>query len=194
MSRRAAFGIIAVAVLLAIALLFLWPGGEESKSVAESAGSDEILELLPGDIEAAAVELYFPDEDGLLSAEVRHLPFWSTPEQGARTLLTALLDGPQDPGLIAPMPTEVTLGPVHLTANNMLYVDLMSTEFARPPSTGSQMELMSVWSLVDTVVLGIPEVETVVLLWNSRQLPSFAGHVDTSLPLSADTDLIRGGG
>ena len=111
--------------------------------------------------------------------------------EGARTLLLAVLAGPTDPSLSAPLPPEASLGPVHLTEGGVLYVDLVSTQLSRPPSTGSQMERLSIWSLVDTVALALPEVKSVVLLWNSRQLSNFGGHVDTSLPLPADRDLIR---
>jgi hypothetical protein len=50
--------------------------------------------------------------------------------------------------------------------------------------------MLSVYSLVDTVLLNVPEIEAMVLLWNGRQPQAFAGHVDTSLPLRADRDLI----
>lgn len=190
MSRRTALAIIGAALLLAIILVIVWSGDEEPSQPESSA--PESIEVLPDDVEGVPVELFFPDEGGRLTAEQRRVEPWSTPEHGARTLLTALLAGPEDPTLSAPMPPEAALGPVHLTVDNVLYVDLVSTELARPPSTGSQMELLSIWSVVDTVALGIPEVESVVILWNSRQLTSFAGHVDTSLPLAADLRLIRG--
>lgn len=193
MNRRTAALVIAVLVLLAVLLLLLARGGDET-----TAPATETVEVgtpveggEPGDVERVEARLFFPDEYGLLSAEPRRVPTWTSAEQGARILLEAVLAGPVEPGLNAPLPPEVTLGPVHLTAEGVLYIDLVSTQLARPPSTGSQVERLSIWSLIDTVVLGIPEVEAVVLLWNSRQLSNFGGHVDTSLPLPADRDLIR---
>ena len=62
---------------------------------------------------------------------------------------------------------------------------------AGPPVSGSQTELLAVYSLVDTILLNVPEMEAVILLWNGRQLLTFAGHLDTSLPLRADSDLIE---
>jgi len=192
MSRRTAVGIIGALVLLALVLLLVSLGKDETEpQIAAPVEPADVIDVFEEDVELVTVDLYFPDPYGLLSAEEREVGTWTTAEQGARTLLQAVLDGPQNPDLSASLPPEVTLGPVHLTTAGVLYVDLVSTQLARPPSTGSQMELLSIWSLVDTVVLGVPEVESVVLLWNSRQQASFGGHIDTSLPLSADRDLIR---
>jgi len=192
MNRRTAVTVIGALVLVAIVLLLVFLGENETESqLTTPVAPEEVEEILGEDVERVIVELYFPDPYGLLTAEEREVAAWTTAEQGASTLLRAVLEGPQDPNLSAPLPPEATLGPVHLTAASVLYVDLISTQMARPPNTGSQMERMSIWSLVDTVVLGIPEIESVILLWNSRQLSNFGGHVDTSLPLLADRDLIR---
>ena len=191
MNRRTTAGILGAVVVLAGILLLISCGDEEVGPQVGETASEEVIEVTGDDVDLVPVELYFPDQGGLLSAEEREVAPWTTAEQGARTLLLAVLAGPEDPSLSAPLPPEATLGAVHLTEASVLYVDLISTELARPPSTGSQMELLSIWSLVDTVVLGVPEIDSVVLLWNSRQLSDFGGHVDTSLPLSANRGLLR---
>jgi hypothetical protein len=191
MSRRTAVAIIAAALLLSLILLVVGSRDDPRGPVTESAVTDDVTTDLPDDVDVVLAELYFPDQDGSLSPEGREVVAWSSPEQGARTLLAALFSGPEDELLSAPLPTEAKLGTVHLTEAGILYVDIVSTELSRPPSTGSQEELLSIWSLVDTAMLGVPEIRGVVLTWNSRQLTSFGGHVDTSLPLVADPDLIR---
>ena len=56
---------------------------------------------------------------------------------------------------------------------------------------GSEDELLAVYSFVNTVVLnGIEGVDRVVLLWDGRQPETFAGHVDVSRPLAADTSWV----
>ena len=136
------------------------------------------------------VPVYFPNDRGMLSAEERDLPAWATPEDGARLLIEAVLAGPRSEDLGPAMPDGTTLGVTRLSDAALLYVDLVSTEHSRPPLSGSRMEMASVYSLVDTVLLNIPEIEAVVLLWNGKQLPTFGGHIDTSLPLKADADLV----
>ena len=50
--------------------------------------------------------------------------------------------------------------------------------------------MLTVYSLVNTVLLNFEQLDRVVLLWNGRQLRTFAGHVDTMRPLAANPDLI----
>ena len=47
--------------------------------------------------------------------------------------------------------------------------------------------MLSVYSIVNTVLLNIPEISAVVLLNNGQQRPTFAGHLDTSRPLLKPT-------
>jgi hypothetical protein len=191
MTRRGAIAIIAGVLLLALVLWLARSGPEEAPLTSDAAGSTKILEISADPSDVSAVAIYFPDDNGLLSAEERSVANWTTAETGARRVLETLIAGPESELLFAPLPAEVTLGPVHLSPDSVLYVDLVSKTLSAPPTTGSQMELMSVYSLVNTLMLAIPEIESVVLLWNGRQPPSFGGHVDTSLPLRVDRDLIR---
>ena len=191
MTRRGAAAIIAGLVILASALWLARSGSDETGAKVLDLPSTELLELTPGANDLAAVAIYFPDNGGLLSAEERQIATWANAETGAQRVLETLIAGPEDGALNAPLPAEVSLGSVFLSATSVLYVDLVSTTLSAPPPTGSQMELMTVYSLVNTLMLAIPEIEAVVLLWNGRQPSSFGGHVDTSLPLVADRDLIR---
>ena len=192
MSRRAAGALVGAAALLVLALLLLRSGDEEEGLAEPGPGAIAEVEITAGESgDLPLVQLYFPNDSGSLSAESQALEPWSSTEEGARILVEAVLVGPQSETLNAPLPEGTTLGVTHLSDSAFLYVDLVSTEHPRPPVSGSRMELTSVYSLVDSVLLNLPEVEAIVLLWNGRQLPTFAGHLDTSLPLRADADLVR---
>jgi hypothetical protein len=191
MTRRTALAIIGAVLLLALVLWLARSGPEEAPLATSDASTAEVLEVPIDPRDVSTVAIYFPDNNGLLSAEEKNVANWATAEAGAQRVLEALMTGPESERLFAPLPAEVTLGTVHLSPESVLYVDLASKTLSSPPTTGSQMELMTVYSLVNTVMLAIPEIESVVLLWNGRQPPSFGGHVDTSLPLRADRDLIR---
>lgn len=156
---------------------------------------------------ATLVQLYFPGANGLLNREERALP-GETVEPGlsassagmagpsvaerARLILEALLAGPETGGLAAPLPAGTTLASVFLAAEGVLYVDLQSADRSPPPAGGSRQELLTVYSIVDSLVLNLPEVRSVVLLWNGQQRESFSGHLDTSYPLLANIDLVAG--
>lgn len=189
MDRRVAVGLVVGAVLIALVLVVGRGRDEPAPVPSTTLPIDEVVPVEPG--EGTLVPLYYPDETGMLSEEEREVVVWTTPAAGAQVLLRALLAGPESEDLSAPVSESVSLGETFLTPAGQLYVDLVSTELDEPPRTGSQAELLTVFSLVDTVLLNIPEIEGVILLWNGRQLDTFAGHVDTSLPLQAEPDLIR---
>ena len=106
----------------------------------------------------------------------------------------ALLAGPPPDRCDVPLPSSIEVGMTHLDAAGVAYLELRSPEGERPPESGSQVELLRIYSLVNTVQANVPGVRAVALLWNGRQLISFSGHVDTSRPLSADPKLVRSSG
>jgi len=55
---------------------------------------------------------------------------------------------------------------------------------------GSKAELLTVYSLVNTVVANFPAVARVQLLVEDRPVDSFAGHIDVSRPLLPDMTLL----
>jgi Sporulation and spore germination len=97
---------------------------------------------------------------------------------------------PNAAGLVGPLPPEVKLGDVQLSADGTAFVDLRWPDHEDPPESGSTEELQRVYSLVDSVALNVPQVSRVVLLWNGTQRVTFSGHLDTSRPLVPDRSLL----
>jgi hypothetical protein len=144
-----------------------------------------------GPTEKATVSLLYPGRDGLLHEVRRDLPVPLSADGRVQAVVTALLAGPEEEGLVAPLPGEVTVGDVFVDAQGVAYVDLAAKDQPTPPASGSDLELLRVYSLVDTVIANEPRVRSVVLLWNGVQRPTFAGHVDTMLPLLEDKRWVR---
>ena len=69
----------------------------------------------------------------------------------------------------------------------MIYLDLAAAQLATPPVSGSRGELLVVYSFVNSLLANVPEARGVVLLWNGNQRPTFAGHIDTTRPLPAES-------
>ncbi|MEL7058516.1 MAG: GerMN domain-containing protein [Acidobacteriota bacterium] len=133
--------------------------------------------------------LYFPGAGGRLFTERRELPDGTTQEL-VGAMIEALLAGPASGSTLrAPLPEGTSVGSV-FAMDDLVYLDLRTPEGEPPPSFGSKRELLAVYSLVDTVALNVDGVEGVVLMWNGRQQPTFAGHVDTTRPLRPVPELI----
>ena len=187
MTRRTGLLLLA-GVVVAVALLFAVMFSSRQRS-EELPTEGEKLPAIASRPEGSPVYLLFPGTGGKLHEEERQLPPSETPESTIRQLIEALLEGPQSEALHPLFQIAVTSVDVLLTHNSLLYVDLMSTGHSTPPSMGSHREILTVFALVNSIMLNFPEIRGIVLLWNGEQNVTFAGHIDTSHPLAADFSL-----
>lgn len=186
----------------------LWLGTRHRLTEPVEAPPEERPAELPADAEPLPADLYFPGLDGRLYAERREF-FEVDPSARALALARALLAGPSAEtasSLRPPLPPGVRVEAVFLRGTTAM-LDLRPPERepaaqegpptpmdlrSRRLSFGTKQELVALYSLVDTLVLGVEGVERVQILWDGRQPPTFAGHVDTTRPLLPNLDLIAG--
>ncbi len=81
---------------------------------------------------------------------------------------------------------------IYINDSGVAYIDLSYAAERAFPAWGSGDEMLAVFSLVNSVLACAPEIESVVLLRNGRQQPTFAGHLDTTRPLLANERLVAG--
>ena len=188
MTRRAAATVAGLMLLLIVTL-----PGTGCRSRPEGGPTETRAAREPEEItapEAGLVTLYFPGSGGRLYPESRSVPPELAPEDRLTWLVEELLRGPSDEALAPVLPAEVLLAGIFRTGENVAFVDLRApAELGRLP-WGSQQELLSVFSLVNSILLNESELEGVVLLWNGRQQTTFAGHVDTTAPLRVRRDML----
>lgn len=180
MSARQAM--IAIAGLL----LTLAAGCKPNERAAEDEITEELIEPVGDD---ASLRLFFPSAAGALAVEERPFPTVTDGEELVRVIVGEILAGPSGEGLQAPFVADVELGSVYISASGIAFVDLVSSE-THPPRSGSRQEMLSVYSIVNSVHESLPNLAGVVLLWNGQQRPTFAGHLDTGRPLRPKPDLI----
>ena len=140
--------------------------------------------------DAVPMRLLFPGPEGKLHSEERQLLPVDTAENAIRQLLEALLEGPQSESLHQLFESEAVSVDVLLTQSSQIFVNLVSSELSSPPPMGTHQEILTVFALVNSIVLNFPEIRGIVLLWNGEQNSTFAGHIDTTQPLTVDTSLI----
>jgi len=137
-----------------------------------------------------SVRLYFQadERDGLLPEE-RAIAFSADLAQQIRTVVEELAKGPQTAGLLATLPAGTRVLEVFVQAHGVAYVSL-SPEAASGLPGGSRSELLTVYSIVNTVVTNFPAVKRVQLVVGDQLATSLGGHVDLTRPLPPDMTLV----
>jgi spore germination protein GerM len=161
---------------------------EEDTAMASSG----VAKAAAGETDAErtiSVKLYFesPDVTGLLP-EDRSLPFSVELSRQLRTVVEELVRG-STTGLASPLPADTKVLDVFVTARGVAFVSL-SKEAAAGVSGGSTAELLTVYSVVNSITANFPAVKRVQLLLDDRPVVTFAGHVDVSRPLPPDMTFV----
>ena len=134
--------------------------------------------------------LYFSDPDNqFLIAEERSLKHPENPAFFAKSIVAALIKGPQQ-GLVRTIPKNTKIRAIYVTQEGICYVDLNATIAEQHPG-GIKSELLTVYSIVNSVVLNVPEVKAVKILINGSESMTLAGHINLQVPVKANMLLIR---
>lgn len=132
------------------------------------------------------VALYFADQNGeYLKAEKRQIDM--VPGL-ARASVEELIRGPQGKGLSGTIPQGTRLLDINIE-NGLCRVDL-SKEFRDKHWGGSSGEIITVYSLVDTLTQ-FATVEKVEILVEGQNIDTLAGHMDLSVPVFRNSQIIR---
>lgn len=186
-NRRYLIGIIVIFMVVAgvvFHLIFSQP--EEPMPTADRTEKSEPLSTVKG----AEVNLYFTDKDGLfLTAESRTVPRVEDPAIQGRHIIEALIKGPAK-GSARTVPEATALRAIYVTENGRAYVDLKDGIMDHHPG-GSKSELMSIYSIVNSLVLNVQAIRSVKILVDGREAMSLAGHVDLRFPFKANMLMVR---
>ena len=139
---------------------------------------------------ASTVHLYFGDKKSdHLSAETRSLSHAPGPETLGRAIVEALIEGPRT-DRNGTIPKQAELNAFYITADATAYVDL-SADLAGAHPGGGHSELMTVYSIVNSLILNIAEIERVKILVAGTEAATLAGHIDLQRPLTANMLIVR---
>lgn len=167
-------------------VLFPVPGASDDAPVAGRTLSADQVEKA----EEPLLHLYFADQGGnYLQAEERLLPSSSTGADRARLVVEALIKGSRN-GLVRTIPEETELRALYLAADATAYVDFSSAVRDRHPG-GCNTEILTIYSIVNSMILNVAGVDKVKILVEGRESPTLAGHIDTRHPFTADMLLMR---
>ena len=165
-------------------------GAEEAAVPAAAAAAE--AEAAAAAQQKITVKLFFlaPDQPALL-IEDREVVYSADLARQARTVVEELIKGPQK-GLAATLPADTRVIDSFVTAAGVAYVDLSKEAGTKHPG-GSRGELLTVYSIVNSLAANFPAVKRVQILVEDRQVSTLAGHVDLTRPLHADMTFLATG-
>ncbi|MBI3583245.1 MAG: GerMN domain-containing protein [Nitrospinae bacterium] len=93
-------------------------------------------------------------------------------------------------GLINVIPDGVRVNGARLEEDGTLFVDFSKELKERHPG-GSWAEMLTIYSIVDTIIKNFPDIKRVKILIEDEEIETLAGHIDTRLPLTENKDIVR---
>jgi len=137
------------------------------------------------------ISLYFADPTRFaLQAEQRQILRPGTPTALGELIVRELTTGPQNQELGRTLPAADVLRSFFIDGDRTAYVDFNSIMWQKHPG-GMQADMLAIYSIVNSLVLNMAEIEAVQFLNLGREPLPTAGHLDLRYPLKANILLIR---
>ncbi|MDY0162243.1 GerMN domain-containing protein [Desulfobotulus sp.] len=144
---------------------------------------------LPAEDDRERVYLYFIDaSDQYLFTETRDMLLRGSPGEKTRSIFEALAAGPVGEGA-SPLPEDSQLLAVYMDGD-MVVLNLHPAIRDNHPG-GSHAELYTIYALVNSLVINVPEIRKVKLLIAGQEQDTLAGHIDIRHPLTANMMIVR---
>jgi len=141
-------------------------------------------------LKKSVANLYFADRDNqFLIAEARTLTHAEDPVQLGRAIIDALQNGPGET-LAQTLPEGTVLRAFYVAENGTAYVDLGQSVSENHPG-GCKSEMLTIYSLVNSLVLNIPEIDSVKILIGGGEAATLGGHIDLRFPFKANMLFVR---
>lgn len=140
--------------------------------------------------ERKSVVLYFSDEEGeYLVGEKREILKRGSMKEEAREIVEELTRGSKKK-LIPTLPAQTKVLALDIDERGVARVSFNGALTKYHPG-GSSAEIMTVYSVVNSLALNFPEIKQVQILIEGREIDSITGHLSLSKPISANPDLVK---
>lgn len=168
-----------------LALIVLAGGCKEKKS--DTAANINAANK----VSMRTVRLYFESPAMLLAAETRNIALPESAAAAMPVVVRELMKGPARPPLGRLFPADTVVRGTYLLPGGTAIVDLGGATLTQGWGTGSHDELMSVYSLVQSLTANFPEARRVRILVNGTPAETLAGHVSVARSLTPLPGLVE---
>jgi len=136
------------------------------------------------------VILYFSDPGSeSLVGEKREIARRGDVEDEAEELISELTKGPKGK-LIPTLPPRTRLLDLQLDERGIARVNF-SKDLSKGHPGGSSAEMMTIYSIVNSLTLNFPEIKGVKLLVEGKGIETIAGHISSAQPFRPNPNLIK---
>jgi spore germination protein GerM len=140
--------------------------------------------------ERKEVLLYFSDsEEGYLVGEKRKILRKSAVQEEAKETIIELIKGPSGK-LIPTLPPRTELLTLQISDTGVARVNF-SPALSKDHPGGSSAEMMTVYSIVNSLSVNFPQIKRVQILIDGRPIPTIVGHLSLEHPVTPKPDLIK---
>jgi len=106
-----------------------------------------------------------------------------------KAVLEELIKGPKNKDLFSTIPPDTRVRAVYVR-DEIIYVDFSSSLKEKHPG-GTTGELLTVYSIVDTLLDNFPSYSRVQILVQGEPQTTLAGHIDIRHPLPRNSEIIK---
>ncbi len=136
------------------------------------------------------VLLYFSDPEGeYLIGEKRKILKKNEVKQEAKETIIELIKGPKGK-LIPTLPPRTKLLTLQINDAGVAKVNF-NPALSKDHPGGSSAEMMTVYSIVNSLALNFPQIKRVQILIDGKPIETIAGHLSLRQPISPKSDLIK---
>lgn len=187
LNRRAFLGVLLLVVGVGVIGFLLGRALTPSAPVPQTA---PIQDGIPAEDTTRLVRLFFavPDADKLQEEE-RTIPRAASFVAEAKRTVTELIKGPEG-DLNPTIPSDVKLRQLYIDSQGTAYVDFSRDLQTKHPG-GSGGELLTIYSIVDTLTANFDQIHQVKILVEGSEVLTLAGHIDTRHPFRPRYSLER---
>jgi len=139
--------------------------------------------------EKIVVDLYFaePNSEKLIR-EKRDVEATGDLTSQSKQVILELIKGPKT-SLTGTIPPGTSLRNLSINHDGIAFVDLSSELTSRHPG-GSSAELLTIYSIVNSLTLNFKGIEKVQILVEGKKVETIAGHIFAMMPFEANTKII----
>jgi sporulation and spore germination protein len=136
------------------------------------------------------VTLFFQEAEAeSLGPEKRKIFLTSSVTDQAKQIVIELANGPLDKGLLPTLPSQTRLRGLYLDRRGTAFVDLSSDLVDFHPG-GSDEEIATIFSIVDSLTYNLKEIKRVHILVNGEERDTLKSHLDLRRDYAKDMSIV----